>query len=99
MKNVSERDGTAQDRVPVTAGTGVARWLALPHAAWLVAYPAVVGLLLFALPARFADLTAEGPGASLLRPAGGAYAIALFGLEVLVLGWYVANTLLMAWRR
>ncbi|HAF12047.1 MAG TPA: hypothetical protein DCK98_18505 [Chloroflexi bacterium] len=73
--------------------------LTLSQAAWLALYPSVLALLLLAVPARFADLTADGAGASLLRPAGGAYAIALFGLEVLVLGWYVANTLLMAWRR
>ena len=74
------------------------RRVALSHAAWLVLYPSLLALLLLALPARFAELTADGAGGSLLRPAGGAYAVALFGLEVLVLGWYVANTLLMASR-
>ncbi len=73
--------------------------LGVSHATWLVLYPSVVALLLFALPARLADLTADGAGASVLRPSGGVYSVGLFGLEVAVLGWYVANTLLMAWRR
>lgn len=73
--------------------------VAVSHAAWFVLYPCVLALLLFALPARLAGLTADGASASLLRPAGGAYAVVLFGLEVIVLCWYVANTLLMASRR
>jgi hypothetical protein len=64
-----------------------------------VLYPSVLALLLIAAPARLADLVADQGSTSLLRPASGAYAVALFGLEVLVLCWWVANTLLIAWRR
>ena len=78
---------------------GISRLL-VARLAWLVLYPLTLGLLLASMPSRFTELTASGTGVgSILRPAGGPYGLALFTLEVLVLFLYVANTLLMAWRR
>lgn len=92
------RHGGACGLAHVAAGTDTVSLLA-SRAAWLVLYPSVLALLLVAAPARLADLVADPGSTTFLRPAGGAYAVALFGLEVLVLCWWVANTLLIAWRR
>src|SRR5690348_8282097 len=67
--------------------------------AWLVLYPTCLGLVLLALPARYAELTGPRTAASVAQPTGGSYGLALFALEVSIIAWYVANTLLMAWRR
>ncbi len=67
---------------------------------WLVLYPSALGLLIASMISRFTELMAVDAGAgSLLRPVGGPYGLALFALELLILIQYVANTVLMAWRR
>ena len=78
----------------------VPRTALVARLAWLLLYPSVLLLLVFALVARFGDLTSPNPvESSLRRPAGGGYGVALFILELVVIGWYIGNTLLMAWRR
>jgi hypothetical protein len=68
--------------------------------AWLLLYVSVVVLLAFGLVARFREVMSPDPvEGTLLRPGGGSYGAALFALELVVIGWYVGNTLLMASRR
>lgn len=74
--------------------------LLVARLAWLALYPVTVGLLFVSMASRFTELiAADAVAGSLLRPAGGPYGIGLFALELLVLILYVANTVLMAWRR